>query len=428
MRRHRWILISLLALVAFPAYAQEPGPPAIDERLGLSLEAAVARALEREPSLVAVRADADAARGLRAQAALRPNPTLTFEQRDEPRGSDKQTSIGLEWPLDLFGRAGRVQASERDLEVARLAVSDRERILASEVRRQYGLAGVAIRDLSVAEDARKLAAEQLAVTRARADSGRTPPLEANILEVEVQRLEARRLVAAGRVDAAFIELKRLIGMAPDEPLQIRNSIEMLVSLPATAQPAAAVRSDVAEAAARVAQADARVELARREGRFDLNLFANYMRMDAGFPQQGLGARGAFERVRGQFHYVAAGAAVMLPLFDRNQGRVASAQAEKAASEARRDATDLNARAEVASARAAEARAQQAVRLYSDSVRALARQNLDVVRQTFDLGRATVFDVLSEQRRLLEVEEAYTAALRDAWEARVALTRALGGNP
>ena len=64
-------------------------------------------------------------------------------------------------------------------------------------------------------------------------------------------------------------------------------------------------------------------------------------------------------------------------------------------------------------------------LYAGGVRTLARQNLDVVRQTFDLGRATVFDVLTEQRRYLDVEQAYTTALREAWEARAALKRALG---
>jgi outer membrane protein TolC len=59
------------------------------------------------------------------------------------------------------------------------------------------------------------------------------------------------------------------------------------------------------------------------------------------------------------------------------------------------------------------------------VRDLARRNLDVVRQIFDLGRATAFDVLAEQKRWLEVEQGYTAAAREAWEARVAVTRARG---
>ena len=117
--------------------------------------------------------------------------------------------------------------------------------------------------------------------------------------------------------------------------------------------------------------------------------------------------------------------VMLPLFNRNQGEVAMARAERSGAEARRESVALAARAESAAARARYDQAQRAVGLYAGGMRALARQNLDVTRQTFDLGRATVFDVLIEQRRYLEIEQAYTATLREAWEARTALIRALG---
>ena len=116
---------------------------------------------------------------------------------------------------------------------------------------------------------------------------------------------------------------------------------------------------------------------------------------------------------------------MVPLLNRNQGQVAAAQAERSSAEARREALALAARAEVAAAEARDVQAQRAVALYAGSARGLARQNLDVVAKTFELGGATVFDMLAEQRRYLEVEQAYTNALREAWEARAALQRARG---
>jgi outer membrane protein TolC len=66
-----------------------------------------------------------------------------------------------------------------------------------------------------------------------------------------------------------------------------------------------------------------------------------------------------------------------------------------------------------------------VRAYSGA-QTLARQNLTIVGQSYELGRVTVFDVLAEQRRYLDVERAYTEALSAAYEARTALNRALGG--
>src|SRR6185295_5939760 len=99
-------------------------------------------------------------------------------------------------------------------------------------------------------------------------------------------------------------------------------------------------------------------------------------------QQGVGAAGGLERVRSQFNYVAGGAMLMLPLFNRNQGQIAAAEAERSGAQARREAAELAARAEAAAAQARDAQAQRAVSLYAGGISTLARQNLNVVRQTF----------------------------------------------
>lgn len=429
--RMSWVLVAGAAL-ASPARGQQAEAPAaaayVNQAAGLALDDAVARALEREPSLRAARTDIAVARGLRAQAALRPNPTVTVERREEPTGTDNQTSVGLRWPLDLYRRPGRVHTADRAIEAAGFAASDRARVLVAEVRMQYGVAAAAARDVEVADDLVATVRRQLDVLRARVETGRTPALERDLLEVELRRVEVMRVLAAGRAEAALVDLKRLLGMPPEAPLQIRDTLEVLVTGPASAPGAAAPvgqRADVREAGARVAEADARIDQAEREGRVDVSLFASYMRMDAGFPQRGVDPAGELARVRGQFHNLAGGAMIMLPLRDRNQGQIAAARAARDAAEARREAADLAARTEVAAARARDTRARQAVELYTGSVRALARQNLDVIRQTYDLGRATVFEVLAEQRRFLEIEQAYTAALREAWEARATLKRAQG---
>jgi len=185
------------------------------------------------------------------------------------------------------------------------------------------------------------------------------------------------------------------------------------------------RPDVEAAQARVHVADAEIDRAQRDGRFDINLLGMYMRMDAGFPQHAFGSGGGLEPIRGVFHYVALGAAVTVPLLDRNQGSVAAAHAQRAGASAQLEAAQLAAQAEVAAARVRDEHARQAVAVYTSDTRALARQNLSVVSQTYGLGRATVFDVLTEQRRYLDVERSFTAALREAYEARQALRRALG---
>ena len=46
-------------------------------------------------------------------------------------------------------------------------------------------------------------------------------------------------------------------------------------------------------------------------------------------------------------------------------------------------------------------------------------------ESYDLGRATLADVLIEQRRYLDVETGYTALLARAYDATVALRLARG---
>jgi cobalt-zinc-cadmium efflux system outer membrane protein len=419
-------------LVGAPMQAQENARVQvaqryIDERSGVTLEAAIARALEREPMIRAIRAGIDVALGQRVQAGLRPNPTVTLERREEPGGTDSATTMGAEWPLDLFRRSARVKTAEHELAATRLAVADRERLLAADVRLHYGITAAAARGVTIADELLATVQRQFDLARARADEGAIPPLERDVLDVETRRLQAERVRASARADVAMFALKRLIGMDPGETLLLSESLEALVSQTPDAGRARADESrvDVREADARVALAEAKVVQARQEGRLDLSLFGTYMRMDAGFPQRGVNPAGGLERVRGRFNYAAGGAMITWPLFNKNQGGVAAAQAEQAGAQLRREAAALAARSEVAAAQARDASARGALASYAGTTRELARKNLDVVRQTFELGRATLFDYLAEQRRYLDFEQAYTAALRDAWEARAALQGALG---
>lgn len=434
MRAAVGALVWTVAVHAQPAPTVQPealAPKYVDPVAGITLQDAIRRALAQEPGIRAARTETDAARGMRVQAALRPNPTVSLMRQEEPAGTDNQTRVEVQWPLDLFRKPGRVAVAEREVEATERAVADRERLLAADVRLKYGEVAAALRELAIIDEVVASTARQRALVAARVEQGTTPPLERNMVDVEVRRLDADRLLQAGKVEAAVVELKRLLGMAADERLQLRDTLESLVQgdisigASSTATIAAGTRPDIQEADARVRVADARIDRARRDGRADVSLFGTYMRMDAGFPQVGFGPTGDLERVRGVFHYVAGGAVVTVPLRNGNQGEIASAEAVRAGAQATLAAVQLTAQAEIAAARLRDDYARRALAVYADGARTLSRQNLDVVTQTYELGRATVFDVLNEQRRYLDLERAYAVALREAYEARTALRRALG---
>jgi outer membrane protein, heavy metal efflux system len=436
MNNHTIAALLVVSSLQAPGLVAQTGSaaPSVSDRFvdpvnGLSLDQAITRALAAEPSLQAARTAVDAARGRQLQAGSRKNPSVSAELRREPAGTDSQTMLSVDWPLDLFRRRGRVAVAEREAGAVALSVADRERLLASEVRARYGDALVAVRDLMLLEELVDAARRQLDLLRARVDEGASPPLDRDLAQVEARRFDAERLLQLGRAEQAMIDLKRVLGVAPAEPLRLTHTLEEVVIHERATEPplsgASQGRPDVREAEARIAVSDAKIDRAERDGRFDVRLFGGYIRMDSGFSQFGLSLMGQPERVRGQFHYVTGGAMVTLPIFDRNHGELAAARAERAGAVATYDAARLAAEAEIAIARSLDQRASEAAQIYGQEIRTLARQNLNVVKQSYELGRRTIFEVLAEQRRYLEQERAFTDALRSAYEARTALKRALG---
>jgi outer membrane protein, heavy metal efflux system len=81
--------------------------------------------------------------------------------------------------------------------------------------------------------------------------------------------------------------------------------------------------------------------------------------------------------------------------------------------------------EVSAAFAQYEAARRALAIYERGVRDVAERNLGVVRETYQLGRGTLLDVIAEQRRYIDVENGYTDALKQVYDAAVDITRAAG---
>jgi cobalt-zinc-cadmium efflux system outer membrane protein len=413
-------VLILLGVFAMAAQSRVVDPSA------LTIEQAIDEALRSEPALAAARAEIDAARGERRQAALRPNPAVMYEQREQAGGADRQTSITMELPLDLFRRGARIDAADRQVAVVEAAAGEAARQLAIAVRAQYGEVLEAQRRLEIAEEVRDASRRTHELLRRRVEEGAAPPLERDVAFVELGRMESARELAAGRVAAALAAMKRLLGRAADAPLALRLTLEAAAGAAAPPPPAPPDdRADVREAVAQAALASARTREARQAAKPDVGLFAGYMRMDQGFAQSGFSALGVLEPVHGLFHNVAAGVRVSIPVLDRGQGEVAAARARERAAAERVRAARLTAGSETSAASARVDAARQAAAAYSSEARALARRNLDVMRETYALGRVSLFDVLAEQRRYLEFESAYTDVLAELFAAVTALKGATG---
>jgi cobalt-zinc-cadmium efflux system outer membrane protein len=391
----------------------------------LTVDELVARALTDSPDLRAARAEIDAAVGRLQQAGLRPNPMLELGGQ-KALSSDNNVTIGLTVPLDLNGRKeGRVGVAERELQMKRAQVRDRERRLAADVRMKAGELLAARRGLAVTDDLLTVNRDALRLVQHRVSQGATPPLDENLLLVEVNRLDATRQMLASRVDIFALQLKALAGMAPDAPLALRGDLTPSEPPPITddaIRQALTARPDLEAARADVAMGAAKIRKERAEGRWDASVNVGYQRQDFGFDLNGITSTGGTRPIQDVFHYFGAGLSIMLPVRNRNQGNIAAASAEAQAAERRLQFAELTVRQEVAAALAQYEAARRSLEIYERGVRDVATRNLSVVRQTYALGRGTLLDVIAEQRRYIDIENGYTDALRQVYDARVEIDR------
>ena len=124
-----------------------------DPSNGLSADDAVVYALAHNGELAAFRSEVEAARALVQQAALRPNPQLEIQRKQQINGSDDDTMVGAMLPLELGGRrSARVLVAQRELELKESLFADRERLLAAEVRAKFGEALGELLKLGFSED------------------------------------------------------------------------------------------------------------------------------------------------------------------------------------------------------------------------------------------------------------------------------------
>ena len=400
-----------------------------DQQTGITVDQAVAYALEHNGELLAARKEIDAASALVKQSSLRANPKLDVSVAKTIVGRDNNVTVNGMLPLELGGRRlARIKVAERELEMRRQDLANRERTVAADVRAKFGEALAAILKLGFDEDLIATSQRGYQLVAARVTEGGTAPLEQNMVLVELNRLRSTRETAEGKAQIEMLELRNLIGMTPDEPLRLRGDFNDLITplspLAEATERALSERPDLKLAKAAESFAEARIEQARAEGRLDASVTAGYQRMDSSYSLNGINDAGQLRPIQGTFHYFTVGVSLDLPVRNKNQGTIEAAIAQAEAAKRRHEFLELTVRREVASAYAQYNSTSRAAEIFRVGVKDQANANLDVVRQTYELGSKTLIDYLGEQRRFIDLQNGYIDALLDTYKARVEIERAV----
>jgi cobalt-zinc-cadmium efflux system outer membrane protein len=135
--------------------------------------------------------------------------------------------------------------------------------------------------------------------------------------------------------------------------------------------------------------------------------------------------GGIEAIRDMDNALTFGVAVEIPVFNRNQGEIAAAAGERIEAARQREFVEATIRRDVALAHRRYRAAAETLVLYSTQIVPRTEEIVRSVRAAYGLGEFSIFDVLNEQRRLIESETGYNEALRDYYTALAELERALG---
>ena len=399
------------AQASLAAYSVPAASAAAASRTGglrgpLTLNALEAMALENNPTLAQARAAVQAAYGQYVQAGLYPNPSGGYtasEIGNDGRSGQQGAFLGqeivvarkLQW--SQHAAAHEVERAEQLLE------AQRYRVLTA-VRINFYEALTAQRTVKLAEELAKISEE--AVEAARAMLHAQQAARPDLLQARIEANRARILLTAAQAQqrAAWQRLTAVVGMPDMPPTPLEGELvpeiqELEVGQVRERLLAASPELQAAERA--VLRARAALERARREPIPNLQTQA-----------------GIAYDVASDYSIASVQVGVSLPIFDRNQGNIQSAEAELVAAQWEVERIRLDLQSRLAPVLQAYATASAQVRRYSEQILPDAKETLRLITEGYRQGEFGYLNLLTAQRTYFEANLAYLQALRDWWTARL----------
>jgi cobalt-zinc-cadmium efflux system outer membrane protein len=397
-----------------PRFATNPRQ--VLDKSELTLEDALAVTDTLNPGLAAERRNVDIAAAQQWEARLYPNPSVLLEiedyrTRDGATLGKAERTAGLSLPLVFSGRLGKAEsAAQAARDVAALTYVWRRREILAETQRAFMTVLSTRRTLDLTRESRDLARTARDVAEERLRAQAVPEMEALKTAVALSKAEIELKRAERDATGAFKALQAAMGDADFPVAKIQGelaasfivpSLDTLRGLATGAHPRLGAASKAKEAA------ELEVAVARTERIPDpqLEVLAGRDPEDASI--------------------IEAGVSIPLPLFNRNQAKIAKAEARVRQAEHEIDAVRNDLLLKLGESHRAIGTAQEAVAIYRDEILPKAEKALAQTSEGYRLGKFGYLDLLDAQRTLAEARSAYAAALTELNLAAVELEKLSG---
>ena len=408
-----FLVLCILWGNAWPSLGIEPeGKP-------LTLARALAITLEKSPVLSSFSWDIRAAEARIIQAKLVPNPEISVEGEDFTRADVRSATESMQNTLELsqlIELGGKRDSRIREAQFDREAAEWDYQVKRLEVLKLTTLAFIDVltaqRNVQLAEENVELTEGAVPVTHKRVEAGKASDVE--LLRTNTAVATARIRLSEVRRDSetARVNLAAQWGAKKATFPSVTGNLDQLRPIPSLETLKAKLQKnpDLIRWTTERQKREATLNLARAEAKPDVTLRAG-------------------PRLLGASHAdltLVAGFSIPLPLWNRNQGKIAEAEANVAKSADERAAAEARAYAELNEGYQILARAAEEVQILRETVLPGAKSAVDQITEGYAAGRFSQLDVLDALRTYNESQTQYVKALSDFQKAQAQIDALTAG--
>ena len=366
-----------------------------------------ATALQNNPTIAQASASAHKAMGFRDQVGAKPNPTIGYSGAQLADKRTDQHVAFVEQDIVMGGKLARnrdvlnqeVQSQLWEVEVQRFRVQ-------TDVRQRFYEGLAAQRRLVLATEFREIAAKGVEIAKARVEAKEGSVPEVLQAEIQLNQVEVQRRQAEAAFRGAWNRLMAVVALNGTAPGVLDGTLPVSVAIddPQSMTGQALTSSPELQAArARVARARANVE------RQEVQAIPNLSFLVGAGVDYGTNSR-----------LINAQVGLPVPLFNRNTGNIAAAQAElnRTCQELRRIELSIESRM----ARAAQdyESAGAAVEKYRQMILPKAAETLKLSEEAYAAGEFGFLQVLVARRTYFESNLEYVISQSNLAQAEAYL--------
>jgi outer membrane protein, heavy metal efflux system len=408
-------VFSLLLFVTTSGQAQAQAPPPAPDQKTITLEELQQMALQNNPTLAQATANIRAAEGRKQQSGLYPNPTVGYQGEEIRGGSFRGGEQGffVQQNIVTAGKLGlNRNIFEQEKRQAETEADEQKLRVVTNVKMSYIQALAAQQTLELRHNLSKLAEDAVETSRQLANVGQADAPDVLEAEVEGQQAELAVTMAEQNQQRVWKELAAVVGNPHLHLMRLEGTLEDMPPVDADAFVEKIVNESPAVKIAElgVKKAEASLARAKRESIPDLQLRAGM--------QQNLELLGTTGRSTGLQGFADVG--VQIPIFNRNQGSIATSKADLERAQREVERVKLALRERAASVVQNYAYSQAATARYKNQMIPRAQKAYELYAKKYQQMAAAYPQVLIAQRTLMQLQVAYVNALESSATSSVAL--------